>query len=126
MTTQIHATAERGNGWWVVAFSVDGTEFGTQAKRLDQINDMVADAASLMTGRPESDFIIDYEVTDARYVDLVNEYKIRAHEALEAEHEAASASRRAVAAMREDGLPLRDVASMMGISPQRVSQLAHA
>ena len=108
MTTQIHATAERGNGWWVVTFSVDGTEFGTQAKRLDQIND------------------IDYEVTDARYVDLVNEYKIRAHEALEAEHEAASASRRAVAAMREDGLPLRDVASMMGISPQRVSQLAHA
>ena len=54
MTTQIHATAERGNGWWVVTFSVDGTEFGTQAKRLDQINDMVADAASLMTGRPES------------------------------------------------------------------------
>ncbi|SPT53735.1 Uncharacterised protein [Actinomyces bovis] len=54
----------------------------------------------------------------------MGEYKDRAKEAAAAEAKAASASRIAVAVLRQDGLPVRDVALLMGISPQRVSQLA--
>lgn len=125
MTTRIQATVERGSAWWVATFMVDGVEYGTQACRLDQIVDMVRDAASLMTGRPETDFAVEYDLADLRYAELVTEYKDHARRAAEAEAEAASSSRRIAAALREDNLPMRDIASLMGISTQRVSQLAH-
>ena len=122
----IRVSAVRDEGWWVGTFTVDGREMGTQARRLDQLEAMVLDAAALMTDRPESDFIALVEVEDQRYADLVDEYRARAEAAAEAEALAARTSRETVAALREDGLPMRDVARLMGISTQRVSQLAHA
>ena len=122
----IRVSAVRDEGWWVGTFTVDGREMGTQARRLDQLEAMVLDAAALMTDRPESDFTALVEVEDQRYADLVDEYRARAEAAAEAEALAARTSRETVAALREDGLPMREVARLMGISTQRVSQLAHA
>lgn len=122
----IRVSAVRDDGWWVGTFTLDGREMGTQARRLDQLEAMVLDAAALMTDRPESDFTALVKVEDPRYADLVDEYRARAEVAAEAEALAARTSRETVAALREDGLPMRDVARLMGISTQRVSQLAHA
>ncbi|WP_115728132.1 hypothetical protein [Actinomyces culturomici] len=124
MTTRINAKVERGQRWWIAFFDVDGHQCGTQAKRIDQLEPMILDAASLMAGRPVSDFTVDITVADAKYVGLVDEYKARARAAAEAEEAVARASREAVSTMRRDGLPMRDIATLMGISPQRVSQLA--
>lgn len=122
----IHVSAVRDDGWWVGTFVLDGREMGTQARRLDQLEAMVVDAAALMSDRPESDFAALVNVEDQRYADLVDEYRARAEAAAAAEALAARVSRETVAALREDGLPMRDVARLMGISAQRVSQLAHA
>ncbi len=56
MTTLIQAQAVKDGKWWVASFNLDGRNYGTQARRIDQLQDMVADAASLMTGVEKVDF----------------------------------------------------------------------
>ncbi|WP_022867199.1 hypothetical protein [Schaalia vaccimaxillae] len=124
MKTQINARVERGERWWIAFFDIDGHECGTQAKRIDQLEDMILDAASLMAERPKSDFSVSLAVSPTKYDAIVTRYKEHAEAAQIAEETAAQASREAVKTMRQDGLPMRDIATLMGISPQRVSQLA--
>lgn len=50
MTIPIQAEAVKDGQWWVAEFSLDGRAYGTQARRIDQLQDMVADAAALMSG----------------------------------------------------------------------------
>ena len=57
--TLIEANAVRDDGWWVAEFSLEGKEFGTQARRLDQLESMIKDAASLMTGEPAEEFDVN-------------------------------------------------------------------
>lgn len=60
--TQINATATRTSGWWVANFTVGGHEYGTQARRLDQLEHMVKDAAALMTDQPEDSFTVHIDI----------------------------------------------------------------
>ncbi|MCI1748463.1 MAG: helix-turn-helix domain-containing protein [Acidipropionibacterium sp.] len=123
MTIHLTAHVIRSGGWWAV--SVDEVEgLNTQARRLDQVPAMVLDAAALLTDRPESDFDVEVS-TDGLYADQVAEYKSAAQQAAEASAHAAAVSRQSVARLRADGLPVRDVATILGVSPQRVSQLSH-
>lgn len=39
--TAIKATAQRDGKWWVIDFAVDGQDYSTQARRLDQVEAMV-------------------------------------------------------------------------------------
>ncbi|SDN75048.1 hypothetical protein SAMN05216355_11281 [Actinomyces ruminicola] len=121
--TRIEATAQYCDSWWAVEFTLQGHEYSTQARRLDEVVPMVADAA-LMTGQPADDFEVHCKVRNADYVDAVEQYKAAAQASAKAGAAAAVASRRAVALLRADGLPLRDIATLMGVSTQRVSQLA--
>lgn len=51
----LHARVVRSGGWWAVEVpEIDG--LFTQARTLDEVPAMVKDAASLLTGRPASDF----------------------------------------------------------------------
>ncbi|MBE6475073.1 MAG: hypothetical protein E7Z95_05820 [Actinomyces succiniciruminis] len=122
--TRIEATAQYCDGWWAVEFTLQGHEYSTQARRLDEVVPMVADAAALMTGQPADDFEVHYEVRNADYVEAVEQYKAAAQASARASATAAAASRHAVTLLRADGLPLRDIATLMGVSTQRVSQLA--
>lgn len=124
--TDITAHAIRENGWWVADFTCDGKEYGTQAKRLDQLMDMVKDASALMTGRPEDTFDVHIVVDMAEYISEVEKYKEAAAQARDAEAKVAAASRSAVAKLKKANLGVRDIATLMGVSPQRVSQLSHA
>ncbi|MDO4899818.1 hypothetical protein [Actinomyces sp.] len=122
--TRIEATAQYCDGWWAVEFTLQGHEYSTQARRLDEVVPMVADAAALMTGQPADDFEVRYKVSNADYVEAVEQYKAAAQASARASATAATASRHAVTLLRADGLPLRDIATLMGVSTQRVSQLA--
>lgn len=62
-------------------------------------------------------------VLDADDLSVVRDARERRAELAEAEQAAARASRAAVARLRAEGLTVRDVAEIMGMSPQRVSQL---
>lgn len=123
MTTALTARSTRSGGWWAVEVpEVQG--LFTQARRLDLVTAAVLDAAALLTGRPESDFdVVVVPVLDADDLSVVRDARERRAELAEAEQAAARASRAAVARLRAEGLTVRDVAEIMGMSPQRVSQL---
>lgn len=118
----IKARATRSGGWWAVEFDSPAGARVTQARRLDQVEEMVRDICD-MDGVDVTSVEVD-GILSADDRPLVDDYKRLAADATAAVEAAAQASRAAVTALREEGLSVRDVASLMGISPQRVSQLA--
>lgn len=120
----INATVTRGEKWWVAEFVIDGHEYGTQAKHLSQIPAQVADAAALMTDLPVEDFAVAITASEPAWVELIEQYQQANADLKRAQDEVRAASRQAVTELQAQGLSGRDVATLMGISPQRVSQLA--
>ncbi len=119
---QIIANVVRVGNWWAVDVpEVDGLV--TQVRRLGDVEAMVKDAAGLLTDRDESEFEVTVVVDSGRQSE-VERARLLAARADEARLEAAAAARSVVTGLRSDGLSVREVASVMGISPQRVSQLA--
>ena len=118
---KVTAKATREGGWWAVEVPEVPGLF-TQAKRLDQVVDMVVDAAQLL-GHEDVEVTVVPQLDDADAA-LVEAASARRAALRDAEAQAAAASREAVARLRAEGLPVRDVATLMGISPQRVSVLA--
>lgn len=125
---KVTAKATRDGGWWVVDVpEVDGAF--TQARRLDQIPAMVADAVSLLEDVPAEDVEVelDYDLGDAAALDEARQARAQVEAAARAQELAARASRAAVAHLRHrTKLSVRDTAVVLGVSPQRVSQLDHA
>ena len=115
------ARVRRSGGWWAVEVPEIPGLF-TQAKRLGQVAQMVADAAEML-GHPQVEVAVEPQLapSDRKLVDAAIAGRARLRQA---ETAAATASRAAVAKLRSEGLPVRDVATLMGISPQRVSALA--
>jgi len=123
MTTTLTARCTRSDGWWAVDVPEVPGLF-TQARRLDQVPTVVLGAAALLTGRPEADFDVTVApVLEDDDLAVVRDARERRAALVEAERAAAAASRAAVAQLRAEGLTVRDVAEIMGLSPQRVSQL---
>ena len=60
--TTIDTTVTRDGNWWVAEFTLNGKEYGTQARRLDQIEEMVKDAAALITGDSLDSFAVNVTV----------------------------------------------------------------
>lgn len=122
MTTTITATATRSGDWWAVEFTTTaGTRF-TQARRLDQVDAMVRDICDL--DGIEVDQVDVIPVTSSTEAEAVARYRDAADQAARASEQASAASRSAVRELRDAGLSVRDVATLMGVTPQRVSQLA--
>lgn len=124
MTTpqaSVTARAQRCDGWWAIEVPEIPGLF-TQTRRLDQIPGMVKDAAALLGERVETvrvEPILGEE--DERLVQEMLEAK---HTASQAQAKASQLSGRTVRALKTQGLTVRDIASIMGITPQRVSAIA--
>lgn len=121
---KVTAKATRSGQWWAVEVpEVDGAY--TQARRLDQIPKMVADAVSLLEDVPadtvEVDLDIDLGVPDVS--EYVRSARVEVKAAAQAQESAARASRDAVGRLRNLGLTVRETAIVLDVSPQRVSQL---
>lgn len=120
-TYEVHA--ERDNGWWVLTVPAVPGAF-SQARRLDQAPEMITDAIALVLGVPATSFavtvipVVDEEVRR----ELTEADRLHA-QAREIEEVAAGTRRRAVAALRRQGLTVRDIAKVTGVSFQRVAQL---
>jgi predicted RNase H-like HicB family nuclease len=123
---KVTAKATRSGDWWAVAVpEVEGVF--TQVKRLDQVADMAADAVALMLEvAPESiEVEVVPELGDVQRE--VAEATAAAEEAAAAQARASSLLRSVVATLRRDqSLSTRDVALILGLSHQRVSQLESA
>ncbi len=107
---------------WVAILDAGGV---TQARQLDQLPGRLAEVHELMTGEAiEADDIeldIDFPGASAAAAIRADRARLSAAEA-----ELADATAAAVAELRARDVSMRDVATMVGVSHQRVQQLAAA
>ncbi|MGH3425092.1 MAG: sigma factor-like helix-turn-helix DNA-binding protein [Nocardioidaceae bacterium] len=123
---KVTARATRSGGWWAVEVPEINGVF-TQARRLGLIPCMVADAVSVMENVPAEQVEVEVVpvLADCER-EKVESAKRLARAAQEAEERAALASREIVVELRDQGLTVRDVGTVMGVSASRVSQLARS
>jgi hypothetical protein len=118
---KLTATAQRSGAWW----AVDVTEIPglfTQARRLDQVAGMVEVAATLMGLLGPFEVEVVPKLTE-ELTSQIDAARALSAEARAVQRRASASSRQLVERLRSDGLSVRDVATVLSISPQRVSQL---
>lgn len=116
--------AVRSGGWWAITVpELDGVF--SQAKRLDQVEANAREAIAMMLDIDENDVgDLEVQVTPPPSVAHLLE-ALRSSEATadKATAEVARIRREAAQALRKEGLPMRDVGELIGVSHQRVSQI---
>jgi len=117
------AVCEREGGWWSISINELPGVF-TQARRLDQVEELVRDAIALWLEVPATSFDI---VLEPHLSGSLDEFVARTLEARqEAERwagEAAQLTRAAADELAHKDLSLRDIGTILGVSHQRVKQL---
>lgn len=116
-------TATREGDWWEVDVSgLDGVF--TQARRLDQVEAMARDAIAVMLDVPDDSFDIDIEpVLPGRAADELAAALNARRRSAEAQEEARVATEHAMGALRDVGLPVRDIGRLIGVSHQRAAKI---
>lgn len=123
MSKDVTARCERSDGWWAVEVPELPGLF-TQARRLDQVAGMVRDAARMLDVKVGE---VNVEpVMDEATARLLCELFDAKGEAKAAQERASKIMRETVSMLRSDGLTVRDVAVVTGVSLQRVSALQDA
>ncbi|GLY27040.1 hypothetical protein [Kineosporia sp. NBRC 101731] len=120
ITVEVHA--QRQGKWWVLRLDDGGT---TQVKSLGDVDEMVTDYVSLMRGVPAENILVSLVSIDPGpgMAAKVKEAKQARDEADRAQEVAARAIRDTANALKNSGLAGLEVARVLGVSPQRVSQL---
>ena len=123
---KVTARATRSGSWWAVEVPEVPGLF-TQVKRLEHVREQVADAVELLEGVPAADVHIALiPVFDTATDGVVHGAQDAVAAAAAAQSVASRSMRSAVARLRDEQLTMRDIAEVLGISHQRVSQLAQA
>ena len=121
MAIDITARVTRSNGWWAISVPEIPGLF-TQAKRLDQVERMVLDAASLLNKDVSHVEVVPVLDEDAQI--MLRELGETRAKAEALQKESSDMTKRAIRLFQAEGLTLRDIASLIGLSPQRVSVIA--
>jgi hypothetical protein len=96
----------------------------TQARRLSQVEEMARDLVAIMVRVPADTIHVEIRIELNEGVKAeVEEAKRLRTEAARLQEAATHASRAAAAHLRETGLSINDVGTLLGISYQRVHQL---
>jgi len=125
MTTRYRATAHREGRWWSI--EIPAASAVTQARRVADVEWMARECVALTLDVPESEVAIDVDFVlpdDARAEWEAS--RVLAEHARQDAAEAARLARNVVARMRAEGYTYAEMASVLGLSPQRVHQLANA
>ncbi|WP_329001713.1 hypothetical protein OHA18_01820 [Kribbella sp. NBC_00709] len=120
-------TVQRDGRWWMVAVpDLDGL---TQARRLDEVEQMAREYIAVTTDVPLSRVAVEVSGIAADGQDLL-EAKVLVdglrRRAKDLEAVVAELTREVASALTDASVPVRDVSSVLGISHQRVSQLVNA
>jgi hypothetical protein len=128
MRPTYRAIAVRDGRWWFV--QVPGEQgIYTQVRRLDQAESMLREVIGLMREVEEDSFDVTVEPDLSSLGELraVIERAVEERErAVAAQESASSAIRQAVAQIRASGFTTRDAGALVGVSPQRISQVARS
>ncbi len=120
---EIKAKFERqADGWRVEVPQLDN--FVTVAKRLDKISEQIKDLAHDLTGEERCNVIIKVEAIMPGIICDLEAAQKKSREAMRLQEEASAEIRDVVSRMRDEGLTMRDIAVLLGVTPQRVAQLA--
>ena len=123
VAVNVTAVAERSEGWWAVRVPELPGVF-TQARRLDQVGAMAADAVAALLGIDPATVKVEVQpVLDVDVAQRLAEARKERRHADELASAAAEKLRRVARALAEDGLPERDIGSILGVSHQRAHQL---
>lgn len=117
------ATARRSGRWWVVQCDQHPGAL-SQVARLDQAAEVHKEAIAFVTGEAQDE--VDVEVRpelDPNVSEELAEARRLAEQASEIEERARSLRSDAARRLAHDGLSVRDVGSVMGVSYQRAHQL---
>jgi hypothetical protein len=101
----------------------------SQARRLDQVEGMAREVIGLMAQVPEDSFdvVVEPDLSSIGELRAVVERAVQERERAAAAQESASAAiRDAVAQIRASGFTTRDAGALVGVSPQRISQVARS
>ncbi len=118
------ALCRRVGDWWAIDVP-EVPRLHTQARRLDQVEEMARDAIALLLDIPDDSFDVVVQPVLPKRLKIEVERVRRLREEAEArQREATFASTKAVADLASIGhLTVRDIGRILGISHQRVDQL---
>lgn len=120
---EVKALCEReADGW-----SVEIPEFSNlhlNAKRLDKVEALVKEAAKNYGVTDNCDVVIKVIASMPGLICDMEAAQEKMKQAAKLQEEASQEIRNVVKLMREQGLTMRDIAVLLGVTPQRVAQLA--
>lgn len=121
---KVTAKVTRSGDWWAIEVPEVPGVF-TQAKRLDKVAAVVADAVSLMEGvdAESVEVAIEPQLRIEVRRDVEKALRLKRAAAVAAD-EASTQLRSAAAEVLAEGLSVRDAAVLLELSPQRISQLS--
>jgi predicted RNase H-like HicB family nuclease len=129
MTRKLYrGVAIRDGRWWFVTVPDERGLF-TQARRLDQAEPMLREVIGLMRQVPEDSFdvVVQPDLSSLGPLRATVEHAVRERgRAAQAQESASAAIREAVARIRDAGFTTRDAGMLLGLSPQRVSQVVRS
>ena len=120
---EITARAERQEDGWLIDVPSLGN-FKTTSKRLDKATEQIKLMAEKATGESKCDIIVKVEAVMPGIICDIEAAQTKMHAAAKMQEEASNEIRDVVSRMRDEGLTMRDIAILLGVTPQRVAQLA--
>lgn len=112
-----------GRGWWTIRVP-EVTGALSQARRLDRVEAMAQEAIALVLEVDEAEVAVGVEVVlPEKAREALNEALLAKEQARSAELAAAEQWTEAARQLTGEGLSMRDVGVVMGVSHQRVAQL---
>jgi hypothetical protein len=120
---KITATAERqADGWLIACPELDN--FTTTSKRLDKATEQLKALAEKTSGEAPCDIVVKVEAVMPGIICDIEAAQSKMRDATRLQEEASNEIRDVVGRMRDEGLTMRDIAVLLGVTPQRVAQLA--
>ena len=120
---EIKAHFERSaDGWIVDVPSLNN--YKTTAKRLDKATEQIKILAEAATGESKCDIVVKVEAIMPGIICDLEAAQEKMREAARLQEQGSAEMRNVVGRMRDEGLTMRDIAVLLGVTPQRVAQLA--
>lgn len=120
---EVKALCERQEDGWLIAVPELGN-FKTTAKRLDKATEQIKLMAAEATGEEKCDIVVKVEAVMPGIICDIEAAQEKMRTATRLQEEASNEIRDVVGRMRDRGLTMRDIAVLIGVTPQRVAQLA--
>ena len=123
VTYRVEVERGRSGRWWLIDVP-DVPAAHSQARRLDQVEEVTRDLIAAMTDTEPDSFGVDIhvELPGPVRADLQRAEELR-QQAAASQHEAAILARSAARRLHDEGLPLRDIGKLLQVSHQRAHQL---